>query len=474
MKLNREFDTICAISTPLGPGGIGIVRMSGPASPTILQSIFSPASKDCTYESHRLYYGHIIEPDTGNIVDEALCAYMKAPHSYTREDVVEIQCHSGPAVLTRILQLCVESGARLAEPGEFTKRAFLNGRIGLDQAEAIMDMISAQGQGLCKIAAGGLSGALGQKINNIRDELLFCLSALEVAIDYPEDIEEIVESEKIAQRLEHKVVADLKELINAFERTKIQRFGARVMLLGKPNVGKSSLMNALSCEERAIVTDIPGTTRDVIEKNIDIGGIPVILTDTAGIRNAPDPIERIGMEKTKEFVEDSILLLWMLDLEAGFSHEDAKVAEFLTDHDSSIKIMIFNKKDAVPHPDKKATEMLEKLSSIHANISSLPKHIISAKKHEGIEELISEMERLLISGESYNEISIAPNLRQKELLEKTLLNVEECIKGLIQGISPELITIDLRQALQYLGEITGETATEDILDEIFSKFCLGK
>ena len=473
MKLDKEFDTICAISTPLGPGGIGIIRLSGPKSLEILRSIFQPIKKDCPYHSHRLYYGFIVDKKNDEIIDEALCVYMKAPKTYTKEDVVEIQCHSGPAVLSRVLQACLEQGARLAEPGEFTKRAFLNGRISLSQAEAILDIITAQGQGLSTLAAHGLTGALSNEISKIKEELLFCISALEVAIDYPEDDSEIIGSENITKRLKETVIDGLERLIDAFEKSKIQRFGAKVLLVGKPNAGKSSLLNALCCEERAIVTEIPGTTRDILEKQIDIEGIPVILIDTAGIREAPNVIEKMGIEKIEDFAKDATLFLWLIDIESGFGEEDEAVLKFLLNHKNIKKIVVFNKIDKVTNFREKGAKILKIINS-HFKEQELPYLFISAKQYKGLDELTEMIFKVLVGERASQEIKIAPNLRQKQVMEQALSFVRKAYNGLINGISPELIAFDLRQALNSLGEITGETATEEILDRIFSNFCLGK
>ncbi len=473
MKLDREFDTICAISTPLGPGGIGIIRLSGPKSLEILKAIFQPANKNCLYHSHRLYYGFIVDKKGNEVIDEALCVYMKAPKTYTREDVVEIQCHSGPAVLSHILQICLDKGARLAEPGEFTKRAFLNGRISLSQAEAVLDIVTAQGQGLSKLAAHGLTGALSNEILKVKEELLFCISALEVAIDYPEDDEEIIHSENIRKRLSEEVIERLKRLIDAFEKSKIQRFGAKVLLVGKPNAGKSSLLNALSCEERAIVTEIPGTTRDVLEKQIDIEGIPIILIDTAGIRDAPNLIEKIGIEKIKDFAREATLFLWIIDVETGFETEDEAVLRFIAKHKNVKKIIVFNKIDKVNDFKERATAIFHRIKEL-LNEQELPFVFISAKKHKGLDKLSNIILQVLVGERAPQEIKVAPNLRQKQILEQTLSFVSEAYNGLLNSISPELIAFDLRQALNLLGEITGETATEEILDKIFSNFCLGK
>ncbi len=478
MKLFRDTDTIVAIATPLGPGGIGIVRMSGPASLAILKSVFRPANPNCAFKSHILYYGFIHDPQKVNSsIDEALCVYMKAPRTYTREDVVELQCHSGPAVLNRILQVCQGQGARLAGPGEFTLRAFINGRIDLSQAEAVDDLIRAQAEGLRRMSLKGLEGGLSRRIASIREALLSCISALEVAIDYPEEDNEILKQEQVLERIEAQVIAPVMDLINAYELSAVQRFGARVLLVGRPNAGKSSLLNALSCEERAIVTEVPGTTRDIIEKQIEIDSVPVILMDTAGIRDCPDPIEAMGIDKIRQTADSADMFLWLLDPVQGIGQEEAEVARLIGGSSEKPVALVINKVDKIEPARRQAVE--RELSLAAAGLLSARKGmrtcLVSAKTGQGLGRLGTAIAELLINDRRrMHEIDIAPNLRQKEVLKEVLSRVIAARKGLVGGLSVEIVAIDLRQALEYLGQITGETATEDILNRIFSSFCLGK
>ena len=470
----REEDTIAAISTPAGPGGIGIIRMSGPLSLSIIRQIFRPSDPSCPLSSRRLYHGFISSPVTGRELDEVLCVYMKAPGTYTREDIVEIQCHAGHAVLGQILALCTDMGARLAEPGEFTRRAFLNGRIDLAQAEAVMDLTCAEAPGLSNIGMGAVRGELSSRIETIREGLVSCLSALEVAIDYPEEDEEILDQARLNKILKEKVIKPLKALTEAFERTKIHRFGARVILAGRPNAGKSSLLNALSCEDKAIVTKIPGTTRDVVEARIETGGACVTLLDTAGVRNQPDPIEAMGIQKIRNVAPSSQLFLWLLDITENFGDSDAAVLEMLETFETIPVIIVFNKIDKIKaEPGTLSQGLLEKIKALNPKLAESPCCHVSAKKQTGIETLQDRMRQMLLGKESRLP-AIAPNLRQKEILEKTLNLSEQGLKAFRQDLSPEIPAVDIRQALNYLGEITGETATEDILEQIFSRFCLGK
>ncbi len=470
----REDQTIAAISTPLGPGGIGIVRMSGPKSLPILEKLFRPSASSWTPISHKLCHGHIVSPEANCIVDEVLAVYMKAPRTYTREDVVEIQCHAGYAVLNQILDLCIKFGARPAEPGEFTRRAFLNGRIDLVQAEAVADLSRAEALGLSRISAGAVTGRLSERIESVRQELAGCLAALEVAIDYPEEDAEIMDQARLNEILEEKIIRPLKALLDAFERTRIHRSGAAVMIAGRPNVGKSSLLNTLSCRDKAIVTDIPGTTRDIIEARIEIGGVCVTLLDTAGVRSEPDPIEAMGIEKIRELAPSCQLFLWLIDVSSPLRNSDRAVLNMLESHRQMPVIVVFNKIDKIT---EKEADTISKLRHDLAKISPAsldwPYCLISAKQQTGISRLL-ELIRQNLLGKEETLPEVAPNTRQKEIMEKCLHLAEQALDALKAGLSPEIPALDIRQALDYLGEITGETATEDILEQIFSRFCLGK
>ena len=470
----REEDTIAAISTPVGAGGIGIIRMSGPLSLSIMRQIFRPSDPSCPFSSRRLYHGFISSPETGHELDEVLCVYMKAPGTYTREDIVEIQCHAGHAVLSQILALCTSLGARLAEPGEFTRRAFLNGRIDLAQAEAVMDLTCAEASGLSSIGMGTVRGELSGRIESIRQGLVSCLAALEVAIDYPEEDEEIIDQARLNSVLEDEVIKPLAALIDAFHRTTIHRFGARIILAGRPNAGKSSLLNALSCEDKAIVTEIPGTTRDIVEARIEIGGACVTFLDTAGVRNRPDPIEAMGIQKIKEIAPSARMFLWLLDITENFGDSDAAVLEMLETFGTIPVVIVFNKIDKIVEEAETLSQpILKKVEALSPKLAESPCCFVSAKRNTGTGSLQDLIGQILL-GKENRLPAVAPNLRQKEILEKTLNLAEQGLKALSQGVSPEIPALDIRQALNYLGEITGETATEDILEQIFSRFCLGK
>ncbi|NPA94959.1 MAG: tRNA uridine-5-carboxymethylaminomethyl(34) synthesis GTPase MnmE [Thermodesulfobacteria bacterium] len=476
MMLQKDGDTIAAVATPPGPGGIGIIRLSGSKSLEILKKIFRPVKRNCPFKSHVLYYGFIRDPKTGQDVDEALCVYMKAPRTYTREDVVEIQCHSGPAVISQILELCIEEGARLAEPGEFTKRAFLNGRIDLTQAEALNELVKAQASGLSRISLKGLKGALARRINTIKEALVHCLSALEVAIDYPEEDGEILHQEQVITRLSSDVIGPIGELIRSYELGAIYRFGARVLLVGRPNAGKSSIFNALSCEERAIVTEVPGTTRDIIEKQLALRDIPVVLLDTAGIRHSPDPIEAMGIDKVREVADSADLFLWVIDPVQGLGAEEEEVLRLLSAYDTKKCLIVINKLDMLEEAERDLVieSLLQRLRAMLPGEDEPHVCLVSARTGQGMEELTQAIYDILTSREDSSEIDVAPNLRQKEILQRAHEALVRAREGLQMGLSPEIVAIDLRQALDFLGEITGETVTEDILDHIFSSFCLGK
>ncbi len=473
--IEREEDTIAAIATPMGSGGIGIVRVSGPLSTQLFRSIFRPARPVRDIQSHRLYYGWVFDPHTDMVVDEVLAVLMKAPHSYTREDVLEIQCHSGPAVLRRILEIVIAGDVRLAEPGEFTKRAFLNGRIDLTQAEAVLDLSLACGDAAGQMAIRQLQGQFSSRIHGIRDALKEAMATLEVAIDYPDEDLEIISESRLKELLITRGRDPLMGLIHAFERGRIYREGAEVLIIGRPNVGKSSLLNALACEDRAIVTSIPGTTRDIIEADIEIEGIVVRLIDTAGIRSDPDLIEAIGIERIRKKARCAQAVLWVLDLSRPLSTEDLGVLEALGDHIKKEKILIvFNKIDKVPSWEPLARERVREICKCLSEMRDSTWIGISALTGEGLSTLSVTMLDRLSEGNLKEPPNLIPNLRQKECLETCLKAVDRAIDGLCHEVSPELISIDLRDAMSALGTITGDDITDEVLDHIFSHFCLGK
>lgn len=468
-------DTIAAIATPYGEGGIGIIRISGEKSLEISRGIFLPGKNrnlDCDFSDEyynedfifvdrKLNYGHVIDNEY-KIVDEVLCAYMKGPNTYTGEDVIEINCHGGMIPLKKILELILKKGARLAEPGEFTKRAFLNGRLDLTQAEAVMDIISSKAEKTYNVAIDQMEGNLSREISNIRNLIIDILVDLTVNIDYPdEDIEEVTYSKLISNL---KIVkSKISNLLDTADTGKIIKEGLKVAIIGKPNVGKSSLMNGLLKESRAIVTDIPGTTRDTIEETLSIGGIPIILIDTAGIRETSDPIESIGIEKSKLSFDQADLVILVLDGSRYLSKEDKDIISYLKKKNT---LVLINKSD------------LEQKIDINDVKGLLPnKDIInvSMKDFEGIYSVEKHIVNSVYLGNiSQNESLLITNVRHKNLLEKSASFISDAI-GISKMNEPlEIIEIDVNQAYKTLGEIIGAEYSDDILEEVFSRFCLGK
>lgn len=453
-------DTIAAISTPFGEGGIGIIRISGEKSLEITNKIFLPMNKE-PLKNRMMTYGHIYD-DCGKTIDEVLTVYMKNPKTYTAEDVVEINCHGGIVPLQRILSLVLSKGARLAEPGEFTKRAFLNGRLDLTQAEAIIDLISAKADKTFDVALNQLEGILSDKIKDCRKELMDILVDLTVNIDYPdEDIEEIT-YKKLIEGLSQ-VHGKVRKLLQSADTGRILKDGLRVTIIGKPNVGKSSLMNGLLRQSRAIVTDIPGTTRDTIEENLNIKGVPILLTDTAGIRETDDTIEAIGIQRSKDSFNKSDLVIMVMDSNRGIEDEDKEILELLNPAKS---VILLNKIDL----ESKIT--IEAIEDIKENIRILPVSMKDFAYIEKIEEMILDM---VYAGDiSQNDSIVITNVRQKNLLEIAEQSLADAIEISRLYEPLEIIEIDVNNAYLSLGEILGEEAGDDILNEVFSRFCLGK
>jgi len=459
MRIYEE-DTIAAIATPLGQGGIGIVRVSGPLAEAIANRIFHPKRKTNKLISHRMYYGHIIDPNTKEVIDEVMAVLMRAPHTYTCEDIFEIHCHGGPLVLQQVLKLVIEQGARMAEPGEFTKRAFLNGRIDLTQAEAVLEMIQARTKRELSIATEQLKGYLQKRVNSIKDILLELKADLEVAIDFPEEDIEIVPPEVWVSRLEREAISEISSLLKAYDTGHIFREGAAIVIVGKPNVGKSSLLNCLLREERAIVTPIPGTTRDTIEEMINIKGIPLRIVDTAGLRKTTDEVETIGVRFTKKKLSLADLVLWVIDSSQLLDEQDMAIYDEIKEKQV---ILVLNKID-LPCRVKLDKEIFSKF----------PKVKISALYNKGIDTLQDTIYSTLL-GENIETVPrFVPSLRHKISLERAFNAIKEIKAHLEVGTSPDLLAIDVEAALNYLGEIVGETTPEDVLDYIFSKFCIGK
>ena len=452
--------TIAAISTAPGVGGIGIVRMSGDNCFEILDKFFVQKNKQKieNIKGYSIKYGIIM--DNNEIIDEVLVSYFKAPKSYTTENMCEINSHGGSVIINKILDICLKNGAELAEPGEFTKRAFLNGRIDLTQAEAVIDVINAKTDKEAKVSIEQLEGNLSRKITEIRTDILDILSDIEANIDYPEyDIEE-TSVKKVSEFLD-KIYFKLNKLENSFDNGKILREGVLAAIIGRPNAGKSSLLNLILDEERAIVTDIEGTTRDTIEEFISVDGIPLKIIDTAGIRNTEDTVEKIGVEKAIEIAKKSDVVIAIFDINRELNDEDEKIINLLEEKNA---IIILNKIDL---ENKINIEKIEKLNK--------PIIKMSAKNGVGLEELYNEISKLFKLKEiaSTGEIIVSNN-RHKYLIKKAIKNVEICKETVKNNLPVDMISGYIKQVLEDLGEITGDTATEDILNTIFSKFCLGK
>jgi tRNA modification GTPase len=455
--------TIAAISTPPGSGGIGIIRMSGPSSLTVLQSIFRPHNPNCDFRSHQLFYGNIVDPDPRRIVDEVLVVSMRSPKTYTREDVVEIHCHGSFLVLQSILELILQRGVALAEPGEFTKRAFLNGRIDLTKAEAVIDILAAKTRKGIDIAQEQLAGALYQRVEKIRTVLREIRALIEVSIDFPDEEIEIVDREKVISRLREEVAAPIDHLLLCADRGRIYREGVSAVIVGRPNVGKSSLLNALLQEERALVTAIPGTTRDSIEEHIDVLGMPVRLADTAGIRDGADEVEALGIRRARTLLNQADIILFMIDGAAGITSEDTRLFDGVS---HKPVIVVVNKVDLLGNEATAGFTPLQK---------DLPQVMISAKDQTGMDDLRRVLFETVTGGkDQWQEEACAPNLRHKLSLQKAGESCNLIINGLEMGITNDLLAIDLQGCLDRLSDIVGETTTEDILDVIFEQFCLGK
>lgn len=450
--------TIAAISTAPGIGGIGIIRMSGKESFDILKKIFVPVS-NTPEKGYSIKYGKIYDGD--EIVDEVLVSYFIAPKSYTTENMCEINSHGGMVVMKRILDLCLKNGADLAEPGEFTKRAFLNGRIDLTQAEAVIDVINSKTEKEAKSSMNQLEGNLSKRIKEIRDDLISGMADIDVSIDYPEyDIEEVTNLNISDILVRNK--KRLEELENSFSNGKILREGIKTAIIGRPNAGKSSLLNLLLNEERAIVTEIEGTTRDTIEEFISLGGVPFKIIDTAGIRETDDTVEKIGVQKAIDIAKDSDLIIAIFDITKKLTEEDKKILEILKDKKS---IIILNKIDLNQiGVDKK---IFEKYSN---NIVTM-----STKTQEGVPELLDMMQKLVVTEEIKNDGELLViNSRHKALVHKAIMSLEKAEETLTMGMPVDVVAIYIKEILEELGKITGETVTDDIISEIFSKFCLGK
>jgi len=454
-----ETDTIAAISTPPGTGGIGIVRVSGEKAFEIAEKLFKGKKAFDRIKSHTLSYGKIIDPEKGEVIDEVLISKMKGPNTFTKEDIIEINCHGGTIIMKRILELVLRQGARLAEPGEFTKRAFLNGRIDLSQAEAVIDLINSKTDESSKAAVDQLEGKLSVRIREVRSRLIELIAHIEVTVDYPEhDIEEIT-GQKIYEELKT-IRKKLDKIIEGFEKGRIMREGISAVIIGKPNVGKSSLLNELTGKNKAIVTDIPGTTRDIIEEYININGVPVKIVDTAGIRETEDVVEKIGVEKAEKAIEAADLIIMMVDAKEGMKEEDLKILERIK---NKKVILVINKIDLADNGT--GFRIPDSIKTVKTSL----------KRDIGIEDLEKEIEELFLKGEvSANSEVLLTNVRHKDLIDKAVSSIDDACRAYENKMPLDFVTIDIKSAAEYLGQITGESVREDVMREIFSRFCVGK
>jgi len=460
-----ELDTIAAISTPLGEGAIAMVRLSGEDAIQIADRLFkAPSNKRLTeVDSHTIHYGHMIDPTTNDVVEEVMVSLMRGPKTFTREDVVEINCHGGIVTVNRVLQLVIQNGARLAEPGEFTKRAFLNGRIDLSQAEAVMDLIRAKTDRAMNVALGQMEGKLSKLVQKLRQEILETLAHVEVNIDYPEydDVEEMTHQMLIEKA--SFVKDEINKLLQTSQQGKILREGLSTVIIGRPNVGKSSLLNSLVQENKAIVTDIPGTTRDVIEEYVNVRGVPLRLVDTAGIRETEDIVERIGVERSRKVLKEADLILLVLNYNEELSEEDIKLFEAVKGMDV---IVIVNKTDL---------EQRINLDKVRELALGRPVVTTSLLEEQGIDALEEAISALFFEGNVQSgDLTYVSNSRHIALLTAAKTSIEDALMGIDAGVPIDIVQIDLTRCWEQLGEIIGDAVHESLIDQLFSQFCLGK
>lgn len=462
--MQTEFDTIAAISTAPGEGAIGIVRISGDLAISIASSIYQCGTKKLEEQkTHTIHYGHIVDPKSGEIYDEVMVSVLRAPKTFTREDIVEINCHGGIVAINRVLQLVLRMGARLAEPGEFTKRAFLNGRIDLSQAEAVMDLIRAKTDKSMQLAMRQLDGQLSHLIQNLRQEILNTLAQVEVNIDYPEydDVEEM--TLQLLREKTQQVLQGIRALLNTASQGKILRDGLKTAIVGRPNVGKSSLLNVLLREEKAIVTDIAGTTRDTIEEYVNVRGVPLQLIDTAGIRETDDVVEKIGVERSRKALKEADFVLLLLNQSETLQEEDIRLLETTK---GMKRIILFNKIDL---PSKLSTEDIAPYAKEEEIVTT------SMLNKEGIDQLEEKIAEYFFQGQmNERDATYLSNTRHIALLEKAEQALVEVQNGIEMEMPVDLIQIDFTRAWDLLGEITGDSIQDELLTQLFSQFCLGK
>ena len=462
--MQTEFDTIAAISTAPGEGAIGIVRISGDLAISIASSIYQCGTKKLEEQkTHTIHYGHIVDPKSGEVYDEVMVSVLRAPKTFTREDIVEINCHGGIVAINRVLQLVLRMGARLAEPGEFTKRAFLNGRIDLSQAEAVMDLIRAKTDKSMQLAMRQLDGQLSHLIQNLRQEILNTLAQVEVNIDYPEydDVEEM--TLQLLREKTQQVLQGIRALLNTASQGKILRDGLKTAIVGRPNVGKSSLLNVLLREEKAIVTDIAGTTRDTIEEYVNVRGVPLQLIDTAGIRETDDVVEKIGVERSRKALKEADFVLLLLNQSETLQEEDIRLLETTK---GMKRIILFNKTDL---PSKLSTEDIAPYAQEEEIVTT------SMLNKEGIDQLEEKIAGYFFQGQmNERDATYLSNTRHIALLEKAEQALVEVQNGIEMEMPVDLIQIDFTRAWDLLGEITGDSVQDELLTQLFSQFCLGK
>ncbi len=463
-NITQEFDTIAAISTPPGEGAISIVRLSGDDAVKIANDVYRSGSKQLAdVESHTIHYGHIFDPATEKMVDEVMVSVMRAPKTFTREDVIEINCHGGIVVVNQILQLLLRQGARLAEPGEFTKRAFLNGRVDLSQAEAVMDLIRAKTDKAMNLALNQLDGNLSSLIRSLRQEILETLAQVEVNIDYPEydDVEEL--TTRLLLEKANQVQGQINQLLLTAQQGKILREGLSTAIIGRPNVGKSSLLNHLLAEEKAIVTDVAGTTRDVIEEYVNVRGVPLKLIDTAGIRDTEDIVEKIGVERSRKALQEADLILLVLNQSEALTEADLELLALTQD---TKRIILLNKTDL---PAKLEQEKLQTVAG------DTPIFAVSVLQNEGLDQLEQAIADLFFAGQTgEKDASYISNTRHIALLEKASQALGDVVAGIEAGMPVDLVQIDMTRCWDFLGEIVGDSVQDELITQLFSQFCLGK
>ncbi|WP_436860930.1 tRNA uridine-5-carboxymethylaminomethyl(34) synthesis GTPase MnmE [Staphylococcus caeli] len=458
-----DLDTITSISTPMGEGAIGIVRLSGADAVNIADKLYKGKESLEAVASHTINYGHIVDPESNEVVEEVMVSVLRAPKTFTREDIVEINCHGGILTINRILELTMTHGARMAEPGEYTKRAFLNGRIDLSQAEAVMDFIRSKTDRASKVAMNQIEGRLSDMIKRQRQSILEILAQVEVNIDYPEydDVEDA--TTEVLLTKSNEIKSDINKLLDTGTQGKIMREGLSTVIVGKPNVGKSSMLNNLIQDNKAIVTEVPGTTRDTLEEYVNVRGVPLRLVDTAGIRETEDIVERIGVERSRKALGEADLILFVLNYNERLTEEDRKLYEVIKNEDA---IVIVNKMDLEKQLD---------IEEVKSMIGDMPLIQTSMLKQEGIDQLEIQIRDLFFGGDVQNQdMTYVSNSRHISLLKQARNTIQDAIDAAESGVPMDMVQIDLTRTWEILGEIIGESASDALIDQLFSQFCLGK